>query len=169
MKQVEIKKIKICKFASEETTCFEAEVWIDGKRSGFVHNDGRGGNNSYTPPQLGFEVSEIAKSTMPKQRLSSQDKVVERDAGEEDLIAKVIAEHQDKKDLMRSLKSKMLYLKTNQETQGQSLYCVPLKQVGGDLERAISLALQRGWIASRDAVLNLMPIDSAVKAYQAAA
>ena len=40
---IELRKVKISDFASRETTCFEAEVWVDGKRIGWVGNDGRGG------------------------------------------------------------------------------------------------------------------------------
>lgn len=40
--KVELKNIKIAKFASEETLCFEATIYIDGKRSGTVKNNGWG-------------------------------------------------------------------------------------------------------------------------------
>jgi hypothetical protein len=41
----ELKKVKIARFMSEETTAFTAELWLDGKMAAFVKNDGQGGDN----------------------------------------------------------------------------------------------------------------------------
>jgi hypothetical protein len=41
--KVELRKVKVCKFASEETTCYQAEVWVDGVLVGHSRNDGKGG------------------------------------------------------------------------------------------------------------------------------
>ena len=43
--QVELKKIKIAKFLSEETVAFKAQLWVDGEHIAEVSNEGRGGNN----------------------------------------------------------------------------------------------------------------------------
>lgn len=42
-----LKNLKVCEWASEETTCFTATMYVDGKRVGEVSNDGHGGCNSY--------------------------------------------------------------------------------------------------------------------------
>ena len=42
-----LKNIKTCEWASEETTCFEATLYIDGKSIGRVHNEGCGGAHFY--------------------------------------------------------------------------------------------------------------------------
>lgn len=47
--KIEIKNIKYAAFASHETHCFSATVYVDGKRSFTVDNDGRGACNSYYP------------------------------------------------------------------------------------------------------------------------
>ncbi len=41
--QVTLKNLKICNFASEETICFQATVYVDGKKAGTAQNDGKGG------------------------------------------------------------------------------------------------------------------------------
>ena len=46
-KQVELKKIKSHDDMSDETNCFSAEVWVDGKYLARVSNDGQGGSNNY--------------------------------------------------------------------------------------------------------------------------
>lgn len=42
--QITIKNLKISKFMSEETTCFQAVVYVDGKKAGMAQNDGHGGS-----------------------------------------------------------------------------------------------------------------------------
>ena len=39
--------IKICKWASEETMCFDANICLDGKKAGTVRNSGHGGCNEF--------------------------------------------------------------------------------------------------------------------------
>lgn len=47
--KIEIKNVKHSEFASHETHCFEATVYVDGKRAFIAHNEGFGGPNSYSP------------------------------------------------------------------------------------------------------------------------
>jgi len=42
-----LKNLKVCEWASEETTCFTATLYVDGKRVGNCSNDGHGGCNRY--------------------------------------------------------------------------------------------------------------------------
>ena len=42
---VELKKVKIAKYLSEETTAFSAQLWVNGEYIADVSNDGHGGNN----------------------------------------------------------------------------------------------------------------------------
>jgi hypothetical protein len=42
-----LKNLKVCEWASEETTCFTATLYVDGKRVGECSNDGQGGCNNY--------------------------------------------------------------------------------------------------------------------------
>lgn len=41
--RITVKGIKYAAFASEETNCFTASVYLDGKRLGEAHNEGHGG------------------------------------------------------------------------------------------------------------------------------
>lgn len=50
-----LKNIKIAEFASEETWCFEATLYVDGKKIGRVSNDGHGGPNYYDFEKDEFE------------------------------------------------------------------------------------------------------------------
>lgn len=42
--EITLKNIKVAKFMSEETTCFQAVVYVDGKKAGMAQNDGHGGS-----------------------------------------------------------------------------------------------------------------------------
>lgn len=42
-----VENVKATEFASEETLCFEAALYVDGKRTAIVSNDGRGGPHRY--------------------------------------------------------------------------------------------------------------------------
>jgi hypothetical protein len=42
----ELKSLKVCKFASHETTCYEAKLFIDGVFAAHCSNDGQGGSDN---------------------------------------------------------------------------------------------------------------------------
>ncbi len=56
--KIEVKSIKVAQWASEETTCYNATVYIDGKRAIAASNEGHGGCDmfhffeGYTGPSL---------------------------------------------------------------------------------------------------------------------
>lgn len=41
--EITLKNLKVIKCMSEETTCFQATVYVDGKKAGTAQNDGHGG------------------------------------------------------------------------------------------------------------------------------
>lgn len=45
--KVELKSIKVHKDMSEETTCFSADIFVDGRKAGYCKNNGRGGCTDY--------------------------------------------------------------------------------------------------------------------------
>lgn len=59
---VEIKNLKYAAFASEETSCFEGTVYVDGKRFCMASNQGQGGPDSYDAigPRGGYKSGEEA-------------------------------------------------------------------------------------------------------------
>jgi hypothetical protein len=59
---IQLKNIKYAAFASEETACFEGSVYLDGKKAGFVSNDGQGGAMNFHPWQLETRLNDYGKS-----------------------------------------------------------------------------------------------------------
>jgi hypothetical protein len=44
MDRIQLKSIKFSEWNSQETNCFEADIFFDGKKVGYCRNDGHGGN-----------------------------------------------------------------------------------------------------------------------------
>jgi hypothetical protein len=47
--KIEVRNVKFSAFASQETNCFEATIWIDGKRIGAARNEGHGARRTSNP------------------------------------------------------------------------------------------------------------------------
>lgn len=45
--KIELKNIKYSEWGSEETHCFQANIYLNGKKVGFCDNDGKGGCTNY--------------------------------------------------------------------------------------------------------------------------
>ncbi len=67
--KIELKNVKHSEFASQETDCFEATLYIDGKRSGRVWNDGQGGSHGYEDWDACKRIDAYAK-TLPESDIS---------------------------------------------------------------------------------------------------
>lgn len=59
--KIELKNINVSKKHSQETLCFLANVWVNGKFAGVVSNTGHGGMCQFTPPSLTDIVGEYAQ------------------------------------------------------------------------------------------------------------
>lgn len=56
--KIELKNIKHSAFASQETHCYEASLYIDGKKIGTVSNDGHGGCDNFWGDNKKFAEAE---------------------------------------------------------------------------------------------------------------
>lgn len=75
--KIELKKIEYSERMSEETMCFAADLYVNGKKVGYCKNDGRGGPNEYngnTKEDKIFlaEVENYCK-TLPKVKVDGYD------------------------------------------------------------------------------------------------
>lgn len=110
--KIEVRNLKHAPFASEETHCFEASVYVDGKRFCTASNDGHGGPDLYTPikpnqtaKELHQEIERIGKQ-LPNEDGYDFDahtrfEVAVGDAVNHALIAK---------DLKRDMKKKVVFI-----------------------------------------------------------
>lgn len=58
--KLEAKNIKFCEFASQDSNCFEATLYVDGKRTAILSDDGHGGGMMIHPAK-GFTWDDIKK------------------------------------------------------------------------------------------------------------
>lgn len=73
----EIKNLKHSEFASHETHCFEATLYVDGKRTAIVENDGNGGADLVTPikPFTHADIRKIEEhiKTLPNYKFMDEE------------------------------------------------------------------------------------------------
>jgi hypothetical protein len=65
--KIELRKVSFSERNSEETNCFAADIYINGKRAGECSNDGHGGSTSYRiqPESLEREFEAYCKGLPP--------------------------------------------------------------------------------------------------------
>lgn len=125
----ELKNIKMSKFASHETFCFEATLYIDGVRSYHVSNDGNGGCNDIhriagVEPKYTLDQINNHFANLPKEK---SDLGFEFQPTLDFACSDLVGEHVMRKDLKRSLSDSLLFTKRNEKG---FIFTVPLKQQG---------------------------------------
>ncbi len=102
MTQFTLKNIKYSEFASEETFCFEATVYRDGKSFCIASNGGKGGSTNHYPIKGGSnQVLQAA--------IIAIDKKLE-DTSLESIVFDLMADWLTEKDIRRILR-KIAYIK----------------------------------------------------------
>lgn len=156
---LELKNVKHAEFASQETNCYEASLYADGKRIAVVSNEGHGGPDMVDA----INIDALAKAeawivTLPE----IVSEFIEDDGTPwtyaptlETVCGDLLATHLVSKDLKRLLKSRVLFL------------------IGGELrelkKKATAPLLEK--IAQDKpewSVLNTMPFDQALAIYKEA-
>jgi len=153
--RIELRNIKYAAFASQETSCFEATVYIDGTKAGTVSNEGHGGCNWYHPNELEARLTTHAK-TLPPAKVEGYGEL-EYDA--DLLVGELLEAALLEKDFKRDIKSKVLYVKAD----GHLYSAKPKKPhtVQTYLDNRAKIA----WLANAQ-VLNLLPPAEAFKIYR---
>lgn len=113
--KITLKNLKHSAFASHETECFEAIVFIDGIKAGSVENDGRGGSHLFFPYELekrldayGATLPPIVSEDLKDPDDWSKPFSFEQDA--ETLINDVLHNELATKKLRTLLKTKLVFL-----------------------------------------------------------
>jgi hypothetical protein len=161
--KIEIKNVKHSEFASHETSCFEASVYIDGVRSGIVENDGQGGCNRYHPYELEIKINEYAK-TLPPVATSMTDphdssKPFTYDQDADAVIDDLLTDHLYSKDLKRALAKKIMYVKDDgQIYETKSLTKLQMQIYLAKANIQETLKTQK--------ILNTLPFSEALSIYR---
>jgi hypothetical protein len=157
--KITLKNVKHSKFASHETYCFEATIYVDDKKAGTVFNDGQGGPHNVHPRTLEVLLMEHAK-TLPERTVKFEGvEPFTFQPSYESLIDDALNAHLCAKDLKRLLSTQIVYLK------GGALMAAKFR----------TTAYLKAWVANpnrnalegvdNDKVLNLLPFDEALALY----
>lgn len=104
--KIELKNVKYMASLSEETMCFSATVYIDGKKRGEVKNRGCGGAHDYHPFELEGEI-EAHAATLPPYKSSYSEEP--RPMCAEILVNEILAKELELRDLRRAARNKTLF------------------------------------------------------------
>lgn len=166
---VTLKKVQHAEFASEETSCFRADVYIDGKLAGSVSNEGHGGPNMYTPWSLEQRLNTIA-GTLPdymddKILIEGKPMVLKMDADLliGDLFDGWQVERQTRK-LVSQMKDRIFMLCEDGALKNTKK--LPPERMEALLARGHD-GLRKIWPDAKE-ILNLMPPDRAAETFRAA-
>lgn len=161
--KITIKNLKVSQFASEETLCFEATVYIDGLKSGTVSNSGCGGSNEYHPWEMARRINEYAK-TLPMIETDMKDphdstKMFTYAQDADGLIDTIVEQMQLEKDFDKRIKTRLLFDTPKGITQTKANKAELIAAHIAKPDKAAELLAQR--------CLNLMPRAEALAIFAA--
>ena len=157
--KIELKALKYSDFASQETHCFQANIYIDGKKRGTADNDGRGGMTTIRPWGL-YEEIKLHTDKIPPQIVKYGDKEMSLETTPDSYIDELVTLALHEKDLKRAMKTRILFVQENQVFETQKLSAA---QIAASLANAEALKAR----LKTEKVLNLLPITEALKLYAA--
>ena len=161
--KIELKNIKHSEFASQETNCYQATIYINGKKVGTVENGGYGGCDNVHPYEVANQIDEYAK-TLPKIVCDWIDretgKPAEMTQTHETIFSDILNYWLVSKDLKRIMSKRIVYQKGDDKAIYQT--------------RTMSPAEKEKLLANEDytkerKIFNLMPFDQAVQLFKASA
>lgn len=160
--KIELRNVKYAAFASEETSCFQATIWIDGKRAGEASNEGRGGMTRIEPRALEARLDEHAKTLAP---IVTNIKDASEPSGfftyqprGDSLIDNALNDYLTARDLTRALKRNVLFIR-----DGKCYQTKHHATLAFDTPAALAATL-----ASLKAtqILNALPFEAALALYR---
>lgn len=152
--EIKLKNIKHAAFASQETHCFTATVYLNGERFCTVENDGRGGCDDFRPlkgdknSEIYAKIKEI-NAELSKEIIKGDGFEIENDI--EIVIGDLVNEWLQEKEVKKVLK-KIAYIK-----KGGDLYTVNLKPTAENINRV----KQQKWWDKSNICLNHLPFEQA--------
>jgi hypothetical protein len=157
--KIELKNVKHAAFASEETACFFAKVYIDGELAGEASNDGHGGANMYHPWALHDRLQAYA-ATLPPRKLDMGDgNFIEVQPDADSLIARLLDEHLARKQFDRHIRDRIVW----RDKGGKIRISVKMNRT--ELEHALKMPDLKKKLRDADVILNTMPKDEAFAVY----
>jgi hypothetical protein len=159
---IELKNIKHSSFASHETNCYSASIYVDGKKAGTVDNQGYGGadNIHWNDSVFGQSVEDWAAS-QPNIKTEYGEMTYDLEL----LFGQLVDQWLLSKELTRNLKKGLLVRDSDTKEGSWRIFTGALSQT---IPQAMLGNLIRTGKVRADAVcLNTMPISEALKLWGA--
>lgn len=153
--KVELKAIKYFAAGSQETPCFVANIYVDGKKRGTVENEGYGGPHNIQPYALQQEIDAWVKATRAPEVVYGQ----ELQPTAEWLISELLEDHLLRKELQALLRKRIVYVGADGK----------LYQTKALPKEALQRAVARPQVLEgleAQTVLNLLPFDEALALFK---
>jgi hypothetical protein len=159
--KIEIRNVKYLAACSEETSCFNATIYVDGKKVGTAQNHGHGGATIIRPWMVEQRINTYA-ATLPRAKGDLGDgHTFEYAQTAETLIDGLLTSFLIEKDLRGALSKRILYTKKDAKGIFETK-ALP----AGERARLITLpAFQAKF--QIDVILNAVPFDEALAIYKA--
>lgn len=162
--KIELRSVKYSAFASQETSCYSATLFVDGEKWGTVGNEGHGGADYFhgvagrTYAHVEILNGRIAES-YPRVELGSGLGTVK--ATLETVCGELLMDVLVAKDLTRAFKTKLVYTRSDKD----GVWETSLKQKGKLFtHEVVAAALQDrvpGFVS-----LNALPFEEALAIYR---
>jgi len=155
--KIELKNLKHSDFASQETYCFEASVYIDGKKAGTVSNQGCGGCHSYHPNTL-YQILAKEAAKLPHHEWRLNDEVLSVAPDADTIISELVTEALTAKDLKSGMRRRILFVGDDGsvfETKAMAAADLAVQLVRADLYEKLKTKT----------ILNLLPFPEALSIY----
>lgn len=166
---VTLKNVKHAQFASEETNCFTATVYIQGVRFGYANNSGKGGPTDVTPVDVTNTTmkefneecrridEELKKFPVPKSDGFNAEMFYDLELAIDEALITFLVERDVKK-----LLKKVTYIITEGENKGVYSFSASVKPAPEFFEK---LRTRKDWSDS-NIILNELSFEDAVAAYK---
>lgn len=158
--KIELKNVKVIESMSEETNCYTASLYVDGKKIGIVSNRGHGGCDEFNGDWTAFEAAQNWLKSNHEEVQLSEDMSVPMDM--ELFCGEWVENWRVTKSLKKDLKSKVLFT----EKGKPGLYQLSWKGVRTLTDRHIDHAKAKHPNAT---ILNTLPLEKALEIYKKAA
>jgi len=161
--KIELRNVKYFASGSEETACFTASIYVDGKKAGTAQNHGTGGPTMVNPFTLEKQINDYA-ATLPLAKLDlggGDGKTVEYKQTAEHLIDDLLTQFLIEKDLRSALSKRVIYTKKDTKGIFQSK-ALTAKVLAAHLAHPL---LCEKW--NIDVLLNALPFGEALVLFKA--
>jgi len=151
--KIELKNVKRSEFASHETHCFEATIYVDGKKAGSAENSGHGAPTSIYPNTLYLALEAYAKTLPP---MKYNDFSFAQNA--ESVIDDLLTAYLYARDLKKLMSKRILYRRAEVLFESTQMDAATLSKwlARPDLKDKLNA----------DEVLNLMPLDRVIQLFR---